>query len=906
MSTIVLAALAMTASAADPAPPPAAPAPAVVLDTTGFWRMYHTLKPPVIQTDDSLRPLLFDKAWLDAPSSPPPSGWQAADFDDSDWVRYIALRFAKTPYLTNLCLRGKFTVSDLDKVRGLRLTLGYYGGTIVTVNGVEVARGHLAPGAAGPEALASAYPEEAYLTAEGELIAKYTKRTPEILRRIESRERLLADVTIPSKLLRKGANVLAIEILRAPYHPLHLTKMTKDRGGQEHISPQWNSCELRRVQLVADTADGLTPNATRPAGLQVWNSDVMMSDFDLDFGDPTEPLQPVRIVGPRGGSFSGKFVLGDTEAIRGLKATPSDLSSGSRRIAASAVRVRYATAWGREELVIPYIDHVSPYSRLPTLLSALLEKPPAEIPVSEKVVPNPRNLGRLAASPAPVFGAVVPVWLTVSIPADAQAGTYRGQVRVEAAGRPSLTVPVEVTVVDWTLPATQNYRTWVELIEVPDTLSLEYGLDPWSEKHWEMIAQAFDLLGQAGSRTVHVPLIAQTNLGHEQSMVRWIKKSDGTYDWDFSVLDRYLDTAAKHLGRPRMVVFWVWDIYLTEQEKYHGKDHLILEQAIAARDALRGTGPLVTAVDPTTGKTETLALPPYKSPEARQLWAPLMARVVERMKARELHGVMMLGMLNDLNPSKAEYDLFADLCPGVPWALHAHGGPRFGPIQGTRAALAYKAQVWNVTLSDTKSLHGWSQPHLFTYYDRERQLNGCTPATWSALAEIPITGNLRGIGRLGGDYWPVLRNKRGERQGHAWMRYPQSSWRNLDLWSYCLAPGPDGPVATASFEHLREGVEHSEARIVLESALSRPEDREKLGQALTARCQFVLDERQAAMVRSVAKLQMYEWMNAKVTSWGGGSEAAGYTWFLGSGWQDRSRLLFELAGEVSRKLAEPR
>ena len=888
---------------ADEAPPEkAAASPTVVLDTTGFWRMFHTLKPPVIQTDEGLKPLVFEKAWLDAPSSPPPAGWTAADFDDSGWIRYIGLRFAKTPYLANLCLRGRFQVTDVEKVRGLRLTVGYYGGVIVTVNGTEAARQHVAPGASGPETLATAYPEEAYVSPAGELITKRFNMTEEVRRRIDSRERVLADVAIPSKLLRKGVNVVAIEILRAPYDKLHLVKMVKDRGGKERIGPQWNTCELRRVRLAADTAEGLSPNATRASGLQAWNSDAMMSDFDLDFGDPMEPLRPVKIVGPRGGTFSGKFVLGDTQAIAGLKVTVGDLVSGEAKIPASAVRVRYATAWDSEAITIPYIDQALPYPRWPDLLGALAEKPPAEVSVREKPPLDARRAARLAGSPAPVFGAVVPVWLTVAIPEEAKAGTYTGQVRVEVAGREALTAPVEVTVVDWTLPKTQDYKTWVELIEVPDTLTLEYGIEPWSEKHWGMIAHAFELLGEAGSRTVHVPLIAQTNLGHEQSMVRWIKKSDGTYDWDFTVMDRYLDTAVKHLGRPRLVVLWVWEIYLIEQEKYHGKDHLILEQAIAARETMRGTGPRVTALDPATGKMETIALPPYKSPEARKLWEPLMVKVRERMKARGLEEVMMLGMLNDTIPSKEEFNLFAEICPGVPWALQAHGGPRFGAIPGTNAKLAYKAQVWGVGLSDTKSLRGWSNPNLFTHYDRDRSLNGRTPAVWNNLAEIPITGNLRGIGRVGGDYWPVLKNKQGQRQGYAWSRYPQSSWRNLDLWSYCLAPGPDGPVAATCFESLREGVEHCEARIFLESVLSKEDQREKLGEELAARCQAALDERQAAMVRSVAPLQMYDWTNTTVTTWGSGTEVAGYTWYLGSGWQERSRKFFELAGEVSRKL----
>ena len=78
-----------------------------------------------------------------------------------------------------------------------------------------------------------------------------------------------------------------------------------------------------------------------------------------------------------------------------------------------------------------------------------------------------------------------------------------------------------------------------------------------------------DLIGETGSRVVYVPLICQTNFGNEQSMVRWIKKGRrGTYDYDFSVMDKYLDLAEKNMGKPKIVVFNVWDVYLTPGADY--------------------------------------------------------------------------------------------------------------------------------------------------------------------------------------------------------------------------------------------------------------------------------------------------------------------------------------------------
>ena len=103
-------------------------------------------------------------------------------------------------------------------------------------------------------------------------------------------------------------------------------------------------------------------------------------------------------------------------------------------------------------------------------------------------------------------------------------------------------------VLEWTLPDTGSWRTWVEMIQSPDTLAAEYDLQLWSEEHWRMIAQAFKLIGEMGSRVVYVPLICHTNHGNEESMVRWAVQDDGGYKHDFSIMDKYLDVAVKHMG----------------------------------------------------------------------------------------------------------------------------------------------------------------------------------------------------------------------------------------------------------------------------------------------------------------------------------------------------------------------
>ena len=47
---------------------------AIVLDTTGFWRLHHTLKPPVVQTDEGLVTVLaVGQRWLHEQTPEPPT-----------------------------------------------------------------------------------------------------------------------------------------------------------------------------------------------------------------------------------------------------------------------------------------------------------------------------------------------------------------------------------------------------------------------------------------------------------------------------------------------------------------------------------------------------------------------------------------------------------------------------------------------------------------------------------------------------------------------------------------------------------------------------------------------------------------------------------------------------------------
>jgi hypothetical protein len=269
---------------------------------------------------------------------------------------------------------------------------------------------------------------------------------------------------------------------------------------------------------------------------------------------------------------------------------------------------------------------------------------------------------------------------------------------------------------------------------------------------------------------------------------------------------------------------------------------------------------------------------------------------------------MMLAMLSDQWPSKEEIGILNDLSGGLPWVSHTHGGSRVRPKIYDLADIGYTTYVWDVQYSpDLQKGHnyGWKRPELVAQYQRFRDLNSWPGTTILHYAEFNITGKQRGVGRIGADFWPAIKDLRGRRAGQVWDRYPQSRWHSMDVFSYLLAPGPDGPVATNRLEVFREGIQECEARIFIEDAMTDEARRQKLGPDLAERCQRALDERMRYMWKGASGLQLTgrssDYASKRSTAYSTGG-VAGHCWYLGSGWQGRAETLYALAGEVAKSL----
>jgi len=149
----------------------------------------------------------------------------------------------------------------------------------------------------------------------------------------------------------------------------------------------------------------------------------------------------------------------------------------------------------------------------------------------------------------------------------------------------------------------------------------------------------------------------------------------------------------------------------------------------------------------------------------------------------------------------------------------------------------------------------------------------------------PKAKGTRGLGRLGADFWPVLKGPRGSRSYSLAGRYPESYWGQLNLnygIPHLLGRGRNGPVPTVRSEAFRENIQEVEARVFIEKALTDGAGKARLGEDLARRCREALDKRIRMCLHS-------------------GGE--GLPWFVSSGWNRRTEELFRLAAEVAQKLA---
>lgn len=141
-------------------------------------------------------------------------------------------------------------------------------------------------------------------------------------------------------------------------------------------------------------------------------------------------------------------------------------------------------------------------------------------------------------------GTVRGLWLTVQVPQDAKAGIYKGYVELDVNGK-AAKYSYTVKVLDRTLPAPAEWAFHLDLWQNPYAIARVHNVELWSKEHFDVLRPYMLKLASAGQKAITATLIDRPWDGQTfdpfGSMVTWIKKADGTWLYDFTIFDRWVE-----------------------------------------------------------------------------------------------------------------------------------------------------------------------------------------------------------------------------------------------------------------------------------------------------------------------------------------------------------------------------
>ena len=247
---------------------------------------------------------------------------------------------------------------------------------------------------------------------------------------------------------------------------------------------------------------------------------------DIDYGYERHAVpqevskQPHRLTAWRGERVSAQMLLWSNEAEDDVRCTVGEFNSPSGTLAAEIARpyfVRYTIANGNS------------YSE--------------DWRVAGETILAPDMLDTLSMFQM-AAQETRPVWITIDVPQEATADTYLTSVSISQSGKVVATLPLELEVVDHTLPKPAEWSFHLDLWQHPSAVARAYGVELWSDEHFEAMRPLMRRLAEAGQKVITCtlnkdPWNSQCYDDYE-AMIVWTKQTDGVWSYDYTIFDRWV------------------------------------------------------------------------------------------------------------------------------------------------------------------------------------------------------------------------------------------------------------------------------------------------------------------------------------------------------------------------------
>lgn len=143
-----------------------------------------------------------------------------------------------------------------------------------------------------------------------------------------------------------------------------------------------------------------------------------------------------------------------------------------------------------------------------------------------------------------------PVWCSIEVPRDAQTGVQKVTLQViNEKGEVLKNLELTINVIGRTLPAVADQKFHLDLWQQPYAVSRYYGVERWSDEHIKALRPYLEALGKAGQKVVSTIMFYEPwgDQSHDKfsPMVQTTKKADGTWSYDYTIFDKYVELCAE-------------------------------------------------------------------------------------------------------------------------------------------------------------------------------------------------------------------------------------------------------------------------------------------------------------------------------------------------------------------------
>ena len=236
----------------------------------------------------------------------------------------------------------------------------------------------------------------------------------------------------------------------------------------------------------------------------------------------------INLTAWKGERVSAQLVVWTPEALDNLSFIVSDLTSGKETISKDNVRTGFVRYVMTEELNKDGKGGCG-YRKSSDYDSTLVADPIDHIASTLTVPANATQGG----------------WISVRVPQQVKAGKYTGTVTVKDGDKVLSELKLAVNVKNRTLPASTEWAFHLDLWQNPYAEARYYNVEPFSKEHFDRMRPDMQNYVDAGGKVItasimHKPWNGQTYDPFE-SMVTWLKKADGTWYFDYTVFDKWVE-----------------------------------------------------------------------------------------------------------------------------------------------------------------------------------------------------------------------------------------------------------------------------------------------------------------------------------------------------------------------------